>query len=346
MSPSLRSPTCLLGTLIIAASAAAAPGLPEGVRRVRVLNYPDCLELSNAGTTVVLGHHVGGRVLSYAWRGREALFLDPAEAGWETPAARQRPLVTAGRFDLGPEHLVPRREILWSGAWAAEAVGPRAARLTSQPDPATGVQLVREFRLDATTSHLACTQIIRNVSRERKRWCHWSRTFARHGGIAVVPLTPELTKFPNHYVMYTPGPAPAIGFRPQDPRLRVRDGFLEVLGVPAQPKLGFDSFAGWFAYQLPDDLLFVKRYAVYPEGVYNEIAGLTISIYYPAADRLRAVELEPIGPRHDLAPGEEAAFTEHWWLLDHPFPRAGASLDLAALSARVAAEAPAILVRK
>lgn len=342
MHSRLRPVVCLLFALgvpaVAAASAATLDTLPEGVRRVRVLNYPDCLELSNAHTTVVLGHHVGGRVLSYTWRGREALFLDPAEAEWETPAARKRPLVTAGRFDLGPEHLIPRREVLWSETWTAEAIGPRAARLISQADLATGVQVVREFRLDADSSHLACTQIVRNISGQTRRWCHWSRTFARHGGIAVVPLTPELTKFPNHYVMYAPGPAPAIGFRPQDPRIRVREGFLEVLGVPAQPKLGFDSFAGWFAYQMPHDLLFVKRYAVYPDGFYNEVAGLTISIFYPAADRLRAVELEPIGPRQELAPGATAAFTEHWWLLEHPFPRAGADLDLAALAARVAAE--------
>jgi hypothetical protein len=328
---------CVFVVAGLSGAAAVAAELPEGVRRGRVLNYPDCLELFNTHTTVVLGHHVGGRVLSYSWQGREALFLDPAEADWETPAARKRPLVTAGRFDLGPEHLAPRREVLWSGPWSAEAIGPRAARLTSAPDPATGVQLIREFRLAADSSHLACTQIMRNISGQTRRWCHWSRTFARHGGIAVVPLTPERTKFPNHYVMYTPGPAPAIGFRPQDPRIRIRDGFVEVLGVPAQPKLGFDSFAGWFAYQMPHDLLFVKRFAVYPDAFYNEIAGLTISIYYPAAERLRAVELEPIGPRQEIAPGAEAAFTEHWWLLDHPFPRAGADLDLAALAARVAA---------
>lgn len=347
MNSRLRPVVCLLVALgVPVVSTAAAAELPEGVRRVRVLNYPDCLELANARTTVVLGHHVGGRVLQYRWRGREALFLDSAEADWEKPEARKRPLVTAGRFDLGPEHLIPRRDVLWSGAWTAEAIGPRAARLTSQPDTATGVQLVREFRLDADSSHLACTQIIRNRSDRTQRWCHWSRTFARPGGIAVVPLTPELTKLPHHYVMYTPGASPGIGFRPQDPRIRVREGFLEVLGVPAFPKLGFDSFAGWFAYQLPSDLLFVKRYAVYPERVYNEIAGLTVSIYYPAPDRLPAVELEPIGPREELAPGAEAAFTEHWWLLEHPFPRAGADLDLAALSARVAAEAPAARVRR
>jgi hypothetical protein len=41
----------------------SAAQLPEGVRRVQVLNYPDCFELFNAETRVTLCHHVGGRVL-------------------------------------------------------------------------------------------------------------------------------------------------------------------------------------------------------------------------------------------------------------------------------------------
>jgi hypothetical protein len=319
-------------------SAGFAAALPDGVRRVQVLNYPACIELSNASTTVVLGHHAGGRVLRYAWKGKDSLHLSPDEGKWRPGA--ERPMISAGRFDIGPEYLVPRRDVLWSGTWSAEVIGPRAARLTSQADSATGVQLVREFRLDPVTSHLACTQIIKNVSSEPRQWCHWSRTFALTGGIAVVPLTPASGKFPHGYVMYQPGRDAAILLRPVDPKIRSRDGFLEILGPPAFPKLGFDSHAGWFGYQMPNDLLFVKRFATYPDRVYNEVAGLTVSIYYPVAERLAAVELEPIGPRNDLAPGASAAFTEHWWLLENAFPAAGAQLDLKAIAAQVEALRP------
>ena len=52
---------------------------PEGTSRVRVLNYPDCIQLENETTRVVLGHHRGGRVLIYAHQGKNALYLDPAE---------------------------------------------------------------------------------------------------------------------------------------------------------------------------------------------------------------------------------------------------------------------------
>jgi hypothetical protein len=322
----------LLGTVLVSAAE------PAGVRRVKLLNYPDCIELSNADTTVVLGHHVGGRVLKYAWRGKDALYLSPEEANWDANDSKARKVVTAGRFDIGPEYLVPKRDKLWSGRWTAEAIGPHAARLTSQPDEATGVQLVREFRLDARTSHLACTQIIKNVSREPKHWCHWSRTFALHGGIGVVPLTPAQSKFPNGYVMYQQGREQSIALRPVDPNIRQRDGFLEILAPPAFPKLGFDSHAGWFAYQMTNDLVFVKRFATFPDRPYNEVAGLTISIWYPQAEQTPAVELEPIGPRNDLAPDASAAFTEHWWVLENPFPKPGEMLDLRGLAATITSQ--------
>ena len=58
-----------------------------------------------------------------------------------------------------------------------------------------------------------------------------------------------------------------------------------------------DSQTGWFAYLMPHDVLFVKRYPVYPDRLYGEVAGLTISIWYDAMIRC---ELEPIGPLEHL----------------------------------------------
>jgi len=78
-----------------------------------------------------------------------------------------------------------------------------------------------------------------------------------------------------------------------DDRIRERDGFLEILAPPRKPKLGFDTYAGWLGYVLPNDTLFVKRFPTYPDRVYNEAAGLTLSVWYPTGPR---IELEPSRP--------------------------------------------------
>jgi hypothetical protein len=294
----------------------------EGVETIDYFGYAGCLALSNGSARVVLGHHCGGRALEYAWQGDNALSLDPAQAGWTSTSGEPAVNPCGGRCDVGPEHVIPGHPTLWLGPWSAAATGPRGARLTSADDPATGVRLVRDFTLDGATSRLTFTQTMVNVSDHPTQWCHWSRTFARHGGIGVVPLTSH-SRFPRSYVMY--GPGPAINFRPEDPNVVRRGDFLVVRGAPQQPKLGFDSYAGWFAYLMPNNLLFVKRFPTYPDRVYNEIAALTLCIFYP---RERPIcELEPIGPRETLAPGESGAFSEEWWLLPYRFPAAGEEVD-------------------
>src|SRR5205823_4897789 len=212
---------------------------------------------------------------------------------------------------------------LFSGAWTAEISGEHSARLISQRDENTGVQLIRDFDLKdgsagaslSRTPWLSCRQTIVNISNEAKEYCHWGRSFAVGGGICLIPLEGK-SRFPGKYALYEDGPL--INVRAKDDNIRERDGFLEIVGPPRKPKLGFDSYAGWLAYLAPNDLLFVKRFATYPDRVYNEAAGLTISVWYPPGNR---VELEPIGPRERLEPGQAASFTEEWYVQAHPFPK-------------------------
>jgi hypothetical protein len=123
-----------------------------------------------------------------------------------------------------------------------------------------------------------------------------------------------------------------INAKPEDPNIRLKDNALEIHPTPRKPKLGFDSYAGEIIYLAPNDLMFLKRFRTFPDRVYNEAAGLTISVWYP--DR-EMVELEPIGPRKRLAPGESASFTEEWWLAPYAFPTEGEAVDHARLKKTV-----------
>ena len=314
--------------------ATLAEELPEGVNKVDLLGYRGCVQLRNQTTVVTLCHHAGGRVLEYSHLGHNALYLDPKEAAFGASDGPKSPS-SAGRFDIGPEYIIPQHEGLWSGPWSSEIIGPRAARLTSQDDPATGVRLTRDFVLDARSSKLSCTQTIHNVSNRAVNWAHWSRTFAIHGGIGVIPQTPATRRFPKGFVMYEQTGEHAIILKPTDPNIRMRGDFLEVLAPPRLPKIGFDTHAGWFAYVMPHGQAFVKRFASPPEAVYPEIAGLTLCLWYPKADFLPACELEPHGPRNEIPPGRSSSFTEEWFLLPHPFPKFGESIDLESLQKTV-----------
>jgi hypothetical protein len=306
----------------------------EGAKIVQFYGYKDCIRLENVKSRVTLCPRAGGRVLEYALNGKNSLYLPPGDEGWEYGSTRRDGNMTAGRFDIGPELTTPQHPKLWMGRWSGEITGDRAAKLVSQPDDATGVQLVREFTLDAESSRLACKQTIKNVSQSAKEYCHWSRTFALGGGICVIPL-PEASRFPNGYVMYETGAL--INARPVDPNIRAQDGYLVITGAPKYPKLGMDSTAGWFAYLMKNDLMFVKRFSVQPDRPYNEVAGLTMSIWYP---KQPMCELEPIGPRERLAPGEFASFTETWYLLPQTFPKDNQTVTPKTIAATVKRDAP------
>ena len=284
--------------------------------------YHRCPVIQNGATRVVFCPEVGGRILEYSLRGTNALFVSKYDQGIDDPNSSWKSDPSAGRFDIGPEMIVPKRDELFRGKWEVERVDGLSLRMTSQKSPATGVQLIREFQLDATSSRLRCTQKILNVSEQVVQYCHWSRTLAAGAGIVLVALDGH-ARFPKRYVRYEGG---GILSRPEDPGIRIRDGFLEIIGPPTTPKLGMDSFAGWVAHQQSTGLLFVKQYPTFPNRLYNEVAGITLSTWAPATGE--TVEIEPIGPAETIQPGGQATFTETWWLLDGEYPQDGEQIDL------------------
>jgi len=292
---------------------------------IEYFGYSDCIAIENATTRVVLCPQAGGRVLEYSLNGANALYLNPEQQGWRHKPGVPRIDPCGGRFDVGPERVITPHPDLWLGDWTGQIAGDGKARLTSLRDETTGLRLVREFTLAPDSSRLDCEQRIINESDKPVMCCHWSRTLAVGGGICLIPLTPD-SRFPKSYLMY--GPGPVMNFQPVDPNIRIRDGFLEILGTPANPKLGMDSAAGWFAYLMRNDVLFVKRFPVDPDRVYCEMAGLTISIWYYKNEMC---ELEPIGPRETLAPGASASYTEQWELFPCRFPEEQASVDLSVI---------------
>ncbi|MHC4880460.1 MAG: hypothetical protein ACYTGL_28755 [Planctomycetota bacterium] len=134
-----RLPSVLIAVLLSAAGiidattlhqrARAADANSQSARTITYFGYDKAIALRNATTRVVLCPQVGGRVLEYSLNGTNSLYLSDEEKAWKPG---DRPEASAGRFDIGPELVIPRRPTLWSGEWTGEITGPRSARLTSQ----------------------------------------------------------------------------------------------------------------------------------------------------------------------------------------------------------------------
>ena len=293
----------------------------NGAKKLMAFGHENCIELKNKTTRVILAPS-GGRVLSYEINGRNTLYLSQSDSEGKGGSS-------AGRFDIGPERVLPRHELLWSGPYKGEITGTRSAKFTSGKDDATGFQIIREFKLASKGTHLRIKQTVINISDQTNQVCYWSRTFVHGQGICVVPVT-EHSRMPRKHVIYENGTT--INFLPEDEKITQRNGYVIVQGPPRKPKLGFDSKAGWMAYFMQNNLLFVKRWPTFPKKPYNEMAGLTLSIWYPDGPMC---ELEPIGPQEILKPGDKASFTEDWWITEQKFPDNAKLIDLNQLEANV-----------
>ena len=302
----------------------------DGGTRIECAGYSGCILLENADTRVVLDPNCGGRVLEYSWKGRNSIMLDPEQDGWTYGPDKKQIDPCGGRLDIGPEMTIPKHPALWLGTWTGDRAGPRKARLTSQHDEATGVQLIRDFELSEASSHLRVTQTIQNVSHETKSYCHWSRTFVLGGGVCLVPLS-NWSKFPRGFMMYDA--ESKLAYRMRDTEtVKVRDNFFEISGIPPRQKFGIDSYAGWLGYITKNDLLMVKKFPTYINRAYGDISAFTVAIWY---NKEEMCELEPVGPMETIRPGQSASFTEDWWLLNYEHPGKDGQVDLAAFSSFV-----------
>jgi hypothetical protein len=292
--------------------------------------------LSNGTVEVIADALHGGRLIAYGPAGGNVLYDDLEHPAWLFPDNVHWTGPSGGRFDLGPEEVLPAHPTLWTGTWTATRPGPLRARLTSQADPAVGLQLIRDIVLDADGTRLRCTQTMRNITDLPLRRSYWGRSLVRSGGITVVPLNPD-SRFPNGYVTYSGWQTNQISMKPKDPAVTIRDGHA-IVSSALNLKLGFDGTAGWIAYLMPNGTMFLKRYAVYPERRYTGIAGLTASLW---SDGKGLLEIEPLGPEELLKPGESASFSEEWWLLPYPFPGEVATVDPVAVARFIEQHAPA-----
>jgi len=298
-----------------------------GTHVVSAHGNENCIELFNESTRVVLEPKLGGRVLIYALREKNVLWINPENEGKVYTPGEPYGHPGAGRFDYGPEKTGPEKSALFFGSWEGKITGPREAVLISQKDPVTGISLERHFTLGESGSHLSCTQIIRNTSENTARHYHWSRTFVKGGGISFTPLNPN-SKYPKGYLVY--GPGDVMDFEPEEEdNARTREGILEILGPLSRPKFVMDCDKGWLAYITRENQLFIKKFKIYPDRPYGDMAAPTASIWY---NKNLMCEIEPLGPLEVLEPGESASFTEHWYLYDYTYP-SDRKADLAELKA-------------
>jgi len=304
--------------------------------------------LSNGIISLLVAPDIGGRAVQLQLGDQEFFFVNPDLAGKVLPPKQNN--LTAGWANYGGDKVWPAPEgwtsdnewpsvpyyALDGSKFNAEVVredpSEVAVRVTSPPDPRTGVQFARTFHVYGGTTRIKVDQLMRNISRRQIRWGIWhlvqhdaadlsDRSKPNPELYMYVPLNPH-SRFPDrYYIVFGDARHPSYEVVEGGRMLRVH--YLYRVG-----KVGVDSDQGWYAVvNGQKNSCFVETFQYFPQAEYPDNASVeswndgpgTISrgpFEQTLADDPKKTpyffESEVLSPYATLDPGEEYAFTIHW----------------------------------
>ncbi len=304
--------------------------------------------LSNGLINLIVAPDIGGRAIQLQLGDQEFFFNSPDFAGKVLPPEQNN--VKAGWANYGGDKVWPAPEgwmndnewpsipyyVLDGSKFRSEVVTESpsevAVRVTSPPDPRTGVQFIRTYHVYAGTTRVRVDQVMRNISRRQIRWGIWH--LVQHNAADAH----DLTKPNSELYMYVPlnshSMFPNGFYNPygdsRHPSYQVQHGgnMLHIHYLYRVGKMAADSDRGWYAVvNGQKNICFVENFRYFPGMEYPDNASIEAwndgpgTISRVAWDQTLAddpkqtpyfLESEVISPFATLDPGEEYSFTVQW----------------------------------
>jgi hypothetical protein len=259
--------------------------------------------------------HVGDGSMS-AWKNYGGDKTWPAPQGWDNHQqwhGPPDPVLDGGRYRLD----------------LAEADATSASvRMTSPPDPVTGVQITRQATLHTGGSRVTLDLTFTNTAEHTTRWSIWDVLQHRaervlpdgtitHEDACVVtaPINPKSRHDQGYVVLFAD---------PDNPQWEVEDDLFVGRYLYRIGKVGLDSMAGWIAFNdASRGHTFVAQFDPEPGAEYPD-NGSTVECWTVGEGEVPGVELhyegsgvylletEVLSPLYDFAPGESHTFTIEW----------------------------------
>jgi hypothetical protein len=264
----------------------------------------DCVRLENGALTLWLTCSVGPRILALALPGGQNLFAELPEYTLDCPDVGPYWLRGGHRLWYAPED--PRRTYLPDDDPLALTEIGNGLRVTQPIEESTGIQKSLTVTLPDPEARVIVDHTLHNRGLGPVELAPWAITQLKPGGMAVLPQSTAPADayglLPNRHIVlwpYTQTNSPHIswGDRYLLVAARMQEGAL---------KIGFPNPDGWLAYVV-DDTLFVKWAAYQPDANYFDRGSSSECYCNP-----RFLELETLGLRTTLAPGESVSHRETW----------------------------------
>lgn len=275
------------------------------IQTLSFAGLPNCLKLSNGVTDLIATTAVGPRILFYGPAGGRNHLGSFPESSVNTALGAWKPY-GGHRLWVWPE-LFPATYAPDNAPIRHEAHGDLSVTLHQ---PADGAGIEKHIRITLAPSgsqvHIEHTVTSRNL------WpidiAVWAITIVQ-SGVGIVPRVP----FQSHadYAPVTQPLALCAFTDLQDPRFTLGLKYILLRADPARPdsqKFGLRNKEGWCAHLLGDEL-FVKRFAHHNRDNYPDYQ-VNNEVYVEGAFQ----EVELMGPRRTVWPGESLHLSEEWRL--------------------------------
>jgi hypothetical protein len=266
----------------------------------------DCVKLENDALALWVTQSVGPRIIGLALQGDANLFAELPDETAACPGEGTYSFRGGHRLWHAPED--PRRTYIPDDT-PVTVTDTESGILVTQPVEAqTGIQKSLTITLDGQETRVIIDHTLHNLGKWPVEVAPWAITQLKPGGVAILPQAigpaDEYGVLPNRHIVlwpYTQISSPHIKWGDQYV-------FVKATMQSGALKIGFPNPVGWMAYVI-EDTLFVKHAAYQPEAIYFDRGSSSECYCNP-----RFLELETLGPRTKLAPGESVTHRETWTL--------------------------------
>jgi hypothetical protein len=297
----------------------SSPHLLTGAHHVSIetisyMGLSDCLKLSNGVVDVIATTAVGPRILYYGPTSGENILAHFPDSSKETALGTWKPY-GGHRLWVWPE-IFPATYAPDNGPIEYTQEGDLSL-LLRQPIDSAGIQKQIHITLAPTSTKVRLEQTITSHNLWPVDIAAWAISVVQ-SGTAIVPRVPFQTH--DEYVPVTQPLALCAFTDLQDPRFTLGLKYILLRADPALPnsqKFGLRNKQEWCAH-LVRNTLFVKRFSHDEQAEYPDY-GVNNEIYVEGA----FMEVELLGPRRIVQPGESLALVEDWHLFENVHVAAG-----------------------
>jgi hypothetical protein len=283
------------------------------LERTSYRGWENAYRISNATIELVVLADVGPRIVSYAFLGGENIFHEVPEQAGLTGGNDFR-LYGGHRLWIWPE---VERTYFPDNSLVAVSEDHNQLNFTAPVEsaaPGSNLQKRLEIRLDAGSRVTVIHRVTNRDSRSTEL-ALWAPTMMRAGGRAILPLPPRAAMDKDHF--QSVGPLTLWSFTDlADSRWILGTEYVQLqqqtnpTGRFPEQMTGVFNPEGWGAY-FWKGTLFIKTAPVTTGASYPDF-GCNFEVF-TNSDFL---ELESLGPKVQLSPGESASHTESWALFE------------------------------